>query len=256
MPRVLGMVCVLMLAACTSKPVQPEKAKFEGVRTIALLDVREPSQHMIYNYISPLTALGVTGELLKEADLDFQREDFNTMLRGQNLLVGKLLTDRVAEYLTSMGYSVVRLPDTRGPNIESEWTDGWMTEGRPQFDPATLDVKADAVLDLRIVRSGYISTVGVNAYSPALSVEAVLYGRPSNQPIYHVRIAYGAQPFWGEKALVPASNSYKFGSYAKLMRQPEIAAEGLRAGANLVAGRVIQDFPWAYAANKKVVSKP
>lgn len=232
----MGVTLLLALAGCASAPKQAlDKTAAQSIRTIAVVEAREPSKYVTLNFGHPGMMFGAIGGAIAGASMEDNATKFTNKLRAKQFEVGKHLSDKTAEKLAASGYRVVRVPDVRE-----------VKDDKIILDYKKIHTDADAILNVMPTMVGYVSTSGFNDYIPALGVIVELVsnsnGKDEVNRLYQDRFMFGWEPSAGSWIHVPSPANFSYSNFDDLMNRSDVAATGLLAGAELVADRLARDI--------------
>jgi hypothetical protein len=235
-PQILACTLLLALAGCASAPKQAlDKTAAQSIRTIAVVEAREPSKYVTWNFGHPGMMFGAIGGAIAGASMEDNATKFTNKLRARQFEVSKRLSDKTAAKLAASGYRVVRVPDVR--EIKNDMI---------ILDYKKIDTEADAILNVTPTMVGYISTHGFNDYIPALGVYVELVdsgnGKHEVSRLYQDRFMFGWEPSAGGWTHVPSPANFSYANFDDLMNRSDAAAAGLLAGAELIADKLASDI--------------
>jgi hypothetical protein len=217
----------LLMTACADLPKQAmNREATSKIKTIALVETPEPTAYMVI-YPHPGMMFGLIGGAVAGAEFEIKGGKFTQGLQGAGFSITRRLADDMAAALTAQGYQVERVAEVR---------DG------SEADYAKINTRADALLRVAPRNLGYRSTTGVNAYKPVLIVDAELVSANRRDRLYQDVFFYGMDAPMGQFTQFTPAAEFAFDTFDDLMARSKLAAQGLSAGADLIAERIAKDF--------------
>lgn len=220
------------LFGCASVPKQAfDPTANANLKRIALLEIDEPKQYVVFDFGNPGMLFGAIGGALAGGDMELKGQHLTERLQAQNLKLGSRLTASIEQKLGALHYEVIRLTGVREkPNtLVSDYT--------------KVRADADAILDVLIVMTGYISQGIISDYEPCLRVSVRLVSTQNQQVLYRELLAYG-EPWrvTGPWVQLPYTKSVGFSNFDKLLDSPKEAGEGIGLGIEAIASKIAFDL--------------
>jgi len=171
--------------------------------------------------------------------LAFDDTHFDAAMRAEGVHLARDLQDGVVNELQRQGYEIKVIPAIKTNGAPLRYDES--VDYREVFREGA--VQADAVLDLRFVAQGYLgctSIAFITEIAPNVNVSARLIDPNTNQPLYEEGLTYGCKAQSGihqDPSLV-ADDRFVFTSYDALVKDPKVAAEGMRVGIERIAALI------------------
>ena len=209
-----------------------DKQTRPGIRTVALLQVPEPEQHVMMNMGGGAMAFGLIGGLVQAGANQSNTTELTKRMKSLNLTLGAALADALRGELPRDGYEVTYLSSVR-PKTKSD--------GK-EMDYRVIETEADAILDVWFVAAGYLSTPSSTTYEPWVRVSARLVSSQTREPMYFQIYNYGAVMKAQGIVDLPATPVFTYGTAGTLLERSGEAADGLRASIQPIAARIVEDL--------------
>jgi hypothetical protein len=221
-----SLATVLLIAGCATAPEKKSfnKSLRRDLRTIALLNIDEPSKYIVSSFAG--RGLGLVGGLASEADMKDKGEQFSKLVHENVPPLGSHLKNSLKDRLQLLGYEVKQVDVVR-------------KEANALIsDYSKIKVDADAILDVVIFQTGYASeeSYGVK-YEPVLTVMARMVSVKNTEVLYSEFITYGhkLRRHKDEWVHIPARRNLIYPNFESLIKDGKQAVEELATGAESVA---------------------
>lgn len=204
------------LMACAAGPrVELSVAAASRIKTIALLDIAEPTIDQVLNRGSSNESHSTTyAQMLTDAQVEFS----------------PLLAEAITRQLERSDYRVLSLPTQRP-----------VVSGNDQIDLSAIDTDADAILVARFKGAGYASS-STAALQPWAIVEVQLFDTRTRKALY-VRTFNGGADLGIDGAVHLATRArYQYASPAQLDTQLDDSVDGIKDAELAIADAIGQDF--------------
>jgi len=174
-------VWLSLISGCVSIPQQKfDKKSYSNIKTIALLDIPNPSDYIVMNTGGVDMLFGAIGGLVGGIDGVSKSERLTQSMVKEDLKLGDELLSRLKESLTAMGYKVIVLDGIR-PEIDD----------KDMADYSKIQTEADAILDVWYVITGYLSSGSFSDYKPWVRVSSRMVSTSDKSPLYFQIFSYG-----------------------------------------------------------------
>lgn len=228
------LVLFLLLSVCAAPRQAFNKDMARDLRTVAVTDHAIDESFVVWERSKDGAPPIVVIFLL--ADYWAKNTRVTTALDPKQTRVQNRLSKRLAEGLTSYGYNaeVITLDQPAGLD--------------DAFKLASQRSKADAVVAVDVV-SRYQQASSKSDYVPLVAVRVKAFETNSGKVLYENGISYGYEyagaydPFRSVYAVHLASDpKYRFRSVDDIVKNAELAREGLLAGADAIAAQIAADL--------------
>lgn len=221
---------IVLAAGCAQVPKQAFNKEAHGnLKRIAVLEPAKPESYAVYIAHHPGASFGLIGGIIAAADMQSKTDGFTGKMKELDIDFANILTTSVEEELRKANYDVVRhKPERQNQSLLDNY--------------ANLSVDADAYLDWVINWNGFIAATATSDYLPSVRVYVRLVQADTKAVLYSELIGYGYQHGGGQPIELAAEPNHRYGSYSSLMERAPVAAEGLKAGAPLIARQISTDL--------------
>jgi hypothetical protein len=211
-----------LIACASSQPL--DKAAIMSIRSIVLVGPSEPSEYIAARDLPGILAAGPVGAGVAAADRN--DKEFDTRIRSTGLRLGQEIRNAIGDALRKDGYDVIdrEIPRTT-LNLIGDYR-GRNLDGDAALDAWLLVRYATGELD--------------DSYAPQLGMSVQLVDLKTNKILFRSGLTYAAH------GVIPPTfrpaPRYSFAGREELMRNTELATEGLRAAIPLIAEWVGQSL--------------
>ncbi len=223
---------ILSLSACTELPKQAfNKDMARDLRTVAVTDHAKDEYFWvtIVSY-SQVFTLNLAGGIFAAADLWAKTARVTTALDPKQTRVQNRLSKRLAEGLNSCGYDAEVITFDEPARLDDA------------LKLASQRSKADAVVAVRVYAS-YVAASWDSDYIPQVLATVKAFDAKSGKVLYEDAISYGYEAAKLYKTVHSASEAkYRFSSVDDIVKNAELAREGLLAGADAIAAQIAADL--------------
>lgn len=238
-----------LLAGCAQSPQIPLKPEAQArIRSVALLDVVEPQEHIVFNITGAPAIFGLLGGLAHAQDTQRKTGEFTESMKARKLSAGPALTNALEESLQARGLQVHRLEGVRV---------GVKDGGLADF--STVKTDADAILNVLYFAAGYLSPASSTDYLPWVRVFArLITSSPPYEIIYFQVLNYGAELAASETVIqLPAPDGkFRYPTFEELMAAGKTAGDGILGAATPIAERIASQLRPGAAAGSREGDRP
>ncbi len=150
--------------------------------------------------------------------------DFDGKMKDMKVHVADELRQSISDALQKKGYDVTQ-------NVVDRWGANLL------FSYSNLGKNADAILDATLIADYVFDGVFSSKLAPYLNFKVRLVDAKTHKPLFSKEYSYGAAP-----AMMVSDLRYTFPDGNSLANNPQLAAEGLRAGIPLITAQLEQDL--------------
>jgi hypothetical protein len=222
-PRLVGLRLLILTIVVSFAPSMAEAAKSRlkeepqppPIHRIALLGPEDPDYGL--------------GEFDFWGTIKRRQEEFRALVKAKDFHFGTELRAAITAMLQSEGFEVVYVPvkhNEMGDMIDRD---------------TPLGVQVDGVLDVALMFKfvGY-SEAELDKIGPFAGVRVQLFRPGWKKRIFSDSIEYASYPAW--TPILRADSKYVFGSADEVLKDPDRAIEGLRAGIPLITEEIRRSF--------------
>ena len=225
---------ILFLTSCAGPaPLRTEAPKLNltPIKSVTIVKMPEPDPYMVANLGHPGMAFGLVGAVVMSFDARAKQEALTKAFRERGVAVTAHLAGQVESRLRAFGYQT-HVEEAKFVVNEV---------GDRKVDLTRIESQSDAVLVLRSNVIGFVAPKPLADYIPSVWTAADLYGADRTQPLYVGLHAYGWRPV-SEQEWRWVESKATFADFDKLMQDPNVSSEALKAAAEVVAEGIAADM--------------
>jgi hypothetical protein len=218
-------VLILLVAGCASDPGGGVKPI---VRSIALVPASNPKVLTYYNR-NPAPVKSPLESYARSQATKRAAADLSATYQLETLALGEKLTEAVAAELRKLGFEVQIVTNVVRPK-----------EVPDNIDIRTIQIEADAILQVSISDMGFYSPVPNALFVPYLAAYGLMYPKGHRRPIFDSDTQFGAYAEKGQDWAIEIDKQY-YGTMSPSSRVDEfrsLFAEGVAAGGKRMAQRI------------------
>jgi hypothetical protein len=218
------------LGACAPMPQAFNREAAADIKTVVIAQRPNQTEYGVRVVSNPAFNAGLIGGLIEEAEGLARTKRLAPLIKPDELRVQDRFSAKLQEKLNAVGYStkIVVLPNLGGSDPEL-------------LARVKLQAQADAVLVVPMLAQ--YGAVGLaRQHQPWVSVSPRLLHGTTAATLYAGSFNYGFTSYFANPATLPAPPQHQFADIDALVADPAKAAEGLLAGLDALAERVVTDL--------------
>jgi hypothetical protein len=226
---IVGFVGLVLITGCANVPKQPfNREAHRDINQITVLEAGFAKEYPVVNVGHAGMSFGLIGALIATADISSKTNQFTKEIAAKGFDAAKEYQDALVAALEKAGYSV-RLVKVARP--KDKFLDNY----------ASVAGDSQAVLDSTI-HAGYAAASGGSDYVPTFASTLRLVRTKGKQVLYQDVINYGYENRQKESVSIASEKTYFFVDFPALMKNTDLALEGMRVGIPLVVNQIAQDL--------------
>lgn len=233
----LAMAALDVAAQSVLAPVPPDKDFIASIRSLAVLDIDDPTHFTVINPMGGVLPLfgAIGGAIAAQNDAAQRqkiRDEFTAMMQKQNVEMGKLLTVSVVEKLQASGIEVHILSGAR------------KRKGFPITNLSTIEIPAgtEALLDIFFPNPYFMAVGNIQDYEPVVSAVARIYRVKDKTLVYQQMFQYSKPMKVDGSPFRPILTEYQkgvtFPNQKAIYDSPDKALLGFQQSIEPLAGRI------------------
>jgi len=233
----LGMAALDVAAQSVLVPMPPDKDFIASVRSLALVDIDDPTHFTVMNPLGGVLPLfgAIGGALAAQSDAAQRqqiRDEFTAIMQKQNVEMGKLLTASIVQKLRASGVDVQVLSGAR------------KRKGFPITDLSTTEIPAgiEALLDIFFVNPYFIAVGNIQDYEPVVSAVVRVHRVKDKKVVYQQMFQYSKSMKVDGSPFRPILTEYQkgitFSNQKAIYDSPDKALQGFQQSIEPLAGRI------------------
>ena len=217
------LVSLLCLSGCAPPgSVMLDRGAASTIHNVVIVGPPEP-RYLVLGSGAPV-AFALGGAIVGAAITNALSADFNDQMKEMNVHIADELRRSLADALKNEGYGVTQnVVERFGANL--------------LFNYSNLGESSDAILDAWLIADYSAGGLSSAALSPVLELRVRLVDSKTHKTLFGKGYTYDLK-----SPMFPADPRYTFPDRQSLSSNPQLAAEGLRAGIPLIVAQLQQDL--------------
>jgi hypothetical protein len=250
--RLITIGSLILLTGCAQYPKQAFNHDAHDIKEILLIEPKQTEGYEAAIMNHAASYFGLIGGLIALSDISAKSSTLSTTLAPFKWDASQSLANEVAEEMKRAKFIVKRV------NVAQEKV-GLLENYTSLISRMANEtqLKADAILDLRVGKPSYLADSHTSAYMPSIWVDARLIDVKSQAVLFRDIFIYGyAIKAIKQPITIPADSKYQFENMDALTKSPELTHEGLRFGVPPIAKRVSNELRPAKPALAPIAATP